>query len=235
MIFVGIDDTDTPESEGTNQLARRLAARLPAGFRARVILRHQLLFDPRIPYTSHNGSASLLLEADAGREPQELVAPLEAEMRAWFKEGSDPGLCIAAQVPAAVREWGVRCQHEIVAQEEARALALESGIQLRGLGGTQGGVIGALAAVGLLAAGEDGRVVHMTGWPWPDELKGLQPLDALRARGITRVIDHATSRALSAGEVDVGKHLRPAWRGGAAVLYVEATAEEGRWRAVKLP
>ena len=51
-IHVGIDDTDTLDTPGTNQLARRLAAALPAGFAFVVALRHQLLFDPRVPYTS---------------------------------------------------------------------------------------------------------------------------------------------------------------------------------------
>ena len=54
MIYVGIDDTDMPGTPGTNQLARRLVAALPAGFALRVALRHQLFFDSRVPYTSKN-------------------------------------------------------------------------------------------------------------------------------------------------------------------------------------
>lgn len=235
MIFLGIDDTDALEGEGTNQLARRLAARLPAGFRVEVVLRHQLLVDPRIPYTSHNGSASLLVRAEAGRDPRELIAPVEAEMRARFQEGSDPGVCIAPAAPDEVRAWGRRCQQEIVTQAEARALAAEHGLYLRGLGGTEGGVVGALAAVGLLAAGDDGRVVHLAGWPWPDELRGPQPVPAVLARGVAELRDRATGAAVTAGTVDVGKHLRPAWRQGKAVLFVESSGSGAEWKAVKLP
>ncbi len=234
MIFVGIDDTDTLDGPGTNQLARRLAARLPAGFGVEVVLRHQLLVDPRIPYTSHNGSASLLVHAQPGRAAGELTEPLAAEMRAWFQEGSDPGLCIAPAVPDELRAWGRRCQAEVVTQEEARALATRHGIYLRGLGGTEGGVVGALAAVGLLAAGDDGRVVHLAGWPWPDELRGVQPLEAVRARGVARVIDQALGTTVAEGLVDLGKHLRPAWRQGEAVLFVERVGQ-GEWKALKLP
>jgi len=38
--------------------------------------------------------------------------------------------------------------------------------------------------------------------------------------------------------VDIGKHLRPNWRGGRIVLFVEAvTGSESpaQWRAVKIP
>ncbi len=235
MIFLGIDDTDTLEGPGTNQLARRLAARLPAGFRAEVVLRHQLLFDARIPYTSHNGSASLLVRAEPGRSPEELIAPVEAELRAGFQEGSDPGVCIAAAVPDEVRAWGRRCQREIVTQAEARALAAAHAVYLRGLGGTEGGVVGALAAVGLLAAGDDGRVVHLAGWPWPDELRGVQPVSAVLARGVGELRDGATGAAVEEGLVDLGKHLRPAWREGKPVLFVEPGGSSGEWKALKLP
>ena len=234
MIFVGIDDTDTLEGAGTNQLARRLAARMPAGFRVEVVLRHQLLFDPRIPYTSHNGSASLLVHAAPAHTADELIAPVEAELREWFQAGSDPGLCIAASVPEPVRDWGRRCQREVVTQEEARALAARHALYLRGLGGTEGGVIGALAAVGLLASGDDGRVVHLAGWPWPDELRGRQSVPALVARGVSELRERGSGALVTAGLVDVGKHLRPSWRGGKPVLYLERD-ENGEWRAVKLP
>lgn len=235
MIFVGIDDTDTLEGEGTNQLARRLAARMPDGFRAQAVLRHQLLVDPRIPYTSHNGCASLLVQMDAGHAPDELIAPVEAQMRASFQEGSDPGLCIAADVPEPVRAWGLRCQSAVVAQDEARALAAAHGLYLRGLGGTEDGLVGALAAVGLAAAGEDGRVVHLAGWPWPDELRGPQPLAAILARGIRELREFGSGAPVEAGSVDVGKHLRPSWRGGKPVLFVERAGDGQEWRAVKLP
>jgi hypothetical protein len=66
-LLIGIDDTDNLESRGTGYCVRQLANWLseknlvvPLG-----ITRHQLLVDPRIPYTSHNSSA---------REPKYAVA-----------------------------------------------------------------------------------------------------------------------------------------------------------------
>jgi len=237
MMLVGIDDTDTLDTPGTNQLARRLAEVLPPGFTCDLVLRHQLLFDPRVPYTSKNGSASLRLRGVTGAATAELIAVLQAEMRAWFVPGSDPGLCVAQTVPDDVRAFGLRCQREVVTQEEARGLAARHGLHLEGFGGTEGGVIGALAAVGLLAAGDDGRVVHLAGWRWPDDFAGPQPVAAVLARGVEEIIDVAQGAPIRQGIVDVGKHLRPSYRGGRVVLFVEAedgVERGGRWRARKL-
>jgi hypothetical protein len=233
MIYVGIDDTDTLDTPGTNQLARALAVRVASNYHTALITRHQLLYDARIPYTSKNGSASLLLEARESVNLTALIGELRAGMLAWFKPGSDPGLCVAARVPAEVSAFGRRCQREVVGQDEARALAATHNLHLEGLGGTEGGVIGALAAVGLIATGEDGRVVHIGGWP--DDLSGLQPIDALRARGV-EVRELATGKSVEEGAVEVGKHLRPNYRERRIVLYVEPSPAGGpvHWQAIRL-
>jgi hypothetical protein len=154
-------------------------------------------------------------------------------MLAWFKPGSDPGLCVTAVVPPEVSAFGRRCQQELVGQDEARSLAAAHGLHLEGLSGTEGGVIGALAAVGLIATGDDGRVVHIGGWP--DDLSGPQPLAVLRARGV-EVRELATGGPVAEGTVEVGKHLRPNYRGGQIVLYVvpSPVGEPTRWQAVRL-
>ena len=106
--------------------------------------------------------------------------------------------------------------------------------------------IGALAAAGLRAWGDDGRVVHRPGWPWPDDFAGEQPVAAVIARGVDEI--RAPTGPVTDGVVDVGKRLRPSFRGGRVVLFVEpvSAADEGaararlanpaaRWRALKLP
>jgi hypothetical protein len=237
VILVGIDDTDTLETPGTNQLARRMAAALPAGFACTLALRHQLFFDPRVPYTSQNGSASLLVRSKPGRRAAELLPALEQEMRDWYVAGSDPGLCVAESVPDEVIAFGARCQRALVRQDEAREIAARHGLYLAGFGGTEDGVIGALAAVGLLASGEDGRVVHRRGWTWPDGFSGPQTVAAIHARGVDEVRRHPDGTPLEDGTVDIGKHLRPSYRGGRVVLYVEPWSPSAptRWRARKLP
>lgn len=238
MILAGVDDTDTQDSPGTNQLARRLADALPPGFECTLVLRHQLLFDRRVPYTSKNGCASLRIRSEPGRRLDELLPVLRAEMRAWYVPGSDPGLCLAERVPDEITAFARRCQREVVRQAEARALAGRHGLHLEGFGGTEDGVIGALAAIGLLATGDDGRVVHLAGWRWPDDFAGPQPVAAVRARGVDEIRAGAGGPPIEQGTVDIGKHLRPSFRGGRVVLFVEPGPGPGGaagWCARKLP
>ena len=236
-IYVGIDDTDTLDTPGTNQLARRLAEVLPSGFALVAALRHQLLFDSRVPYTSKNGCASLVLRGTADASIDDLLSVFRDEMRAWYVPGSDPGLCVGETIPEAVMTFGRRAQRELVRQADARSLARECGLTLEGFGGTEDGVIGSLAGVGLAARGDDGRVVNLPGWGWPDGFAGVQPVAAVRARGVDEVRDAASGKPVEAGLIDVGKHLRPSYRDGRVVLFVEAAdnGDQTRWQALKLP
>jgi tRNA(Ile2) C34 agmatinyltransferase TiaS len=235
MIYVGIDDTDMPETPGTNQLARALIVHVADQYRCRLVLRHQLLDDPRVPYTSKNGSASLQFEPiHAGvTDLDDLIARLRSRMLEWYIPGSDPGLCVTTVVPATITAFGERCQREVVKREDAVRLAAEHAIHLEGLGGTCGGMIGALAAVGLAAAKNDGRVVVHD--QYPDDLSGWQPVSLLIERGIeVRVLD--SEHIVTSGRVDVGKHLRPNIRRGHIVQFVRPVAESvtNEWQAVRL-
>jgi hypothetical protein len=60
---------------------------------------------------------------------------------------------------------------------------------------------------------------------------------AVLERGVDEVLEVRSGRPVGDGFVDVGKHLRPSWRGGRVVLYVDAlvAADAPRWRALKLP
>lgn len=241
MIHIGIDDTDTLDSPGTNQLARQLAAALPPRFALVVSLRHQLLFDPRVPFTSKNGCASLLVTADARCVGADLLPMLRQQIRSWYRPGSDPGLCLTEEVPAEIVEFGRRCQRELVRKDEALALAARHDVHLEAFGGTEDGIIGALAGVGLLASGEDGRVIHLAGWGWPDPFSGWHSPQELLRRGVQEIRDVGANTLVREGVIDIGKHLRPSYRDGRVVLFVEAAGEgapavaERRWRALKLP
>jgi hypothetical protein len=237
MIYVGLDDTDVVDSPGTNQLARQMVRQLADECHAHLIVRHQLLDDPRVPYTSKNGCASLLLEARTTMSLERLASRLRQMVLDGCPEGSDPGLCLASSVPRQIVAWGKRCQSELVTQSEARQLAGEFGIYLEGLGGTEGGVIGALAAVGLLAARDGGRVVHL-GSSADDfyDVTGWQSVVSLRRRGIDDVRCLESRQSIAAGDVDVGKRLRPNVHDGKVVLFVEAALQPNtlRWRALRL-
>src|SRR6476660_2164051 len=160
MIYVGIGDTDTLDDPGTNQLARLMVRELASQARGRMILRHQLLEDPRVPCTKKNGCASIAFEPLSSFSRDGFLASVRKMVVSWSPQGSDPGLCVTENVPQAVSDWGIRCQRELVKQSDARQIAAEHGIYLEGLGGTEDGVIGALAALGLMATRNDGRVIH---------------------------------------------------------------------------
>jgi hypothetical protein len=231
MIFVGLDDTDVPGSPGTKRLARNLAVELGTEYRCLLIVRHQLLTDPRIPCTTKNSAAAMLLEPRGSFHLPDLMRRLADWVRAHYVDGSDPGLCLTTRVPAAITQFGRRCQRELVTREHAHQLAGQHDVRLEGLGGTHGGVIGALAAVGLVAGGDDGRVLQVG--DWPDDLSGVQDVDAVRRRGIDVRTLHA-GVPITEGTIDLGKHLRPSYRSNRVVLFAQPSTDAQRWQAVRL-
>jgi hypothetical protein len=236
VIFVGIDDTDIIGTPGTNQLARAILNSIGVFALDSIICRHQLFFDPRVPYTSKNGSASIQLPHAGEKDAESLIQIIRQVMLRWFVSGSDPGLCVAAGATEEMKAFSLRCKHEIITQDEARAVAARAGCHLEGLGGTEQGIIGALAAIGLVVGGDDGRIVHLSSWPYPDGFSGPQTIENLYARGIHRIQQIESGDPVVSGPIDIGKHLRPNWRGGGIVLFVEPSAEPGKapWRALKL-
>jgi tRNA(Ile2) C34 agmatinyltransferase TiaS len=238
VIFIGIDDTDIVGTPGTNQLARAILKRLGETARNSIICRHQLFFDPRVPYTSHNGSASIQLPDASEADSEQLLRTIRETMCDWFVAGSDPGLCIATDATEEMKAFSLRCKSEVVMQAEALDIAGHAGCHLEGLGGTEQGIIGALAAVSLVAGGDDGRVVHLHAWPYPDEaFCGPREIEELSARGVEEIRQFPSGDPVTTGPIDIGKHLRPNWRGGRIVLFVDAVADPGSvtpWRAVKL-
>jgi hypothetical protein len=122
----------------------------------------------------------------------------------------------------------------LVTQTEARQLAADHGIYLEGLGGTEDGVIGALAAVGLMATKNDGRVVHFGsgGEDWY-EVTGCLDVRDILSRGVNEIRAIDTGEPLTSGTVDVGKRLRPNYRDGKVVLFV-TRSEAPHWEAVRV-
>lgn len=234
MIYLGLDDTDILDSPGTGRLAREIAAQMSHAYPVAGVTRHQLLVDPRIPYTSHNSSAAILIGRQTTDEKpgpdvlEDIFAQARAILKANFQPGSDPGLCIATATEAACfTGFGRRAQSQIVTQGEAYSLAEAHDVRLEGLGGSQDGVIGALAAVGLAASGEDGRYLLVGR---SRELSGLQEVETVLALGIASVCTLDGSPVL-AGQVLADK-LRPARRNGQPVLFV--SWGEHYWLPVKI-
>ncbi|NCU27583.1 ABC transporter substrate-binding protein, partial [Candidatus Nomurabacteria bacterium] len=150
-IYLGIDDTDTLESRGTGRLARFIAEELSSDFDIRGVTRHQLYVHDAIPYTSHNSAAVIHIEGEGNGSLQVIFDSAKKMMIEDFIEGSDPGICIAAadQISTPLLQFGMSAKTKIVSQDAARHHAGMDGTRLEGLGGTNDGIIGALAGVGL--------------------------------------------------------------------------------------
>ena len=228
-IFVGLDDTDTLDSPaGTGHLARLVMAELASShILGYGVTRHQLLFDRRIPYTAKNSANVIHLEGEPVDIPA-IAQRVQAVMLAHFQPGSDPGLCVGAGIPEAIVAFGRRAQNKIVDQQDAERLAAEYGIALRGLGGTNGGIIGALAGVGLASSGEDGRFTQIGR---ARQLTGVVSVTDVLEAGISSVRT-LNGESIREGQVHTFGKVRPALRAGRAVLYVEPV--NGHWQAVRL-
>jgi hypothetical protein len=227
MITIGIDDTDNAQSRGTGALARQVAKDLAADYAVLGVIRQQLLRDPRVPCTKNNSSKAILLDDGDGVDLGALAARVRAVMLADYQPGSDPGLCVARNVPTEVVEFGLRAQRDLLTQAEARKLAAEHGIHLEGLGGDEMGVIGALAAVGLTAGGDAGRYIQVG---QVRSLAGAQPVENVLAAGVAAV-QTPDGQPVETGMIQADD-LRPARRGGRSVAVVQQAGDE--WLPLKL-
>jgi len=252
-LYVAFDDTDTIDADrGTGKVSRWFEDELPHGCRLWAVVRQQLLVHPDVPYTSHNSAAvcvidvvdrALLVPAEAEADgassvnlvpTRELVGVITeravGHLQANWMDGSDPGLCIAwdgcRAMPALVA-FGRRAAVEVVTQGDARAAA--AGARLSGHGGTEDGIIGAAAGVGLTAEGWNGRLIeyrcifgHLRDVPEPVSVADLG------AVGITVVsIDRDAPVPLPDGLVRADGWLRPRLWAGRPVLPVQRDGAGG--------
>ncbi len=182
IFYVAFDDTDTIDcGRGTGKLARWFADLLPAGCEQKMVVRQQLLQSPGIPMTSHNSSLCCVVEAPDGSYRDLLIERGIEHLKNHFFEGSDPGFCVASERDdlTALMDFGIKCTGNITTQAAAMEAAL--GVHLSGHGGTNDGIIGATAAVGLTHLGESGRIVDYA------DIRSLPQITTafdLRQRGI---------------------------------------------------
>jgi len=233
-VLIGIDDTDNPDTRGTGYRARCLAAELEEAGLARIrgVTRHQLLLDDRVPYTSHNSSACL--GAEAGEDMAPLIAYCRDYLLRIAAEGSDVGLCVTT--PALARQagdFGTAAQTRVLERSEALDLAAQQGIHLEGLTGDHQGVIGALAAVALHAAGNDGRFLWVRNIrELADETVAVAELLENTGVEIVMQMDNSPVNDLKS-TVALGHWPRPVPVDGRAALLVEDNnGADANWKVV---
>ncbi len=163
-LYIGIDDTDNLESKGTGHRARVLGTLLESEGLAKLICitRHQLLVHPDIPYTSHNSSACILVDADIEKK-SEIIKFCGNFLLVDSAPGSDAGLCVAFEneMNDEIQNWGDNAKKIVLNISNAHDLAKQSNVFLQGYTGQKTGVIGSLAAVGLRYKGNDGRILWL--------------------------------------------------------------------------
>ena len=167
QLYLSIDDTDNLASPGSGQLAASLAGHLQEqGLTSHCsnISRHQLLVDSAIPYTSHNSAMCFIAEA-ADTRLADIIACAGQFLRHTSAPGADPGLGVAVADTRLDRQaligFGEKAKATVLCKEDAFLLAEKTGVHLSEHGGTGGGIIGALAGIGLRLQGSDGR---FRGW-----------------------------------------------------------------------
>ncbi len=235
-VYVAFDDTDNLGADrGTGKVGRWFADDLPPGVRPWAVVRQQLLVHPDVPYTSHNSSAVCVLEVDPSHWPgapspeggilAELVERACRHVETYQLPGSDPGVCVAWEgSPAlvALTAFGRRAAVAVVTQADARAAA--AGVHLSGHGGTDDGIIGAAAGVGLTAEGWHGRLIEYR-VPLRDFADPVAVSDLERAGIAVASVDRDAPVPGPEAVIATDGWLRPRLIGGRPVVPVQRDGE----------
>ena len=230
-VYIGFDDTDNKNANrGTGKLARWFEKELPEGCRMWGVVRQQLLLHDDIPYTSHNSSACVVVDVPDGAILGELTERAVAHVERHSLVGSDPGVCVASNGDrdlSVLVDFGRLCTRKVVTQKDA--LRATSGVHLSGHGGTNDGIIGAAAAVGLTASGWSGRFIEFGGLRDFPEQVTVSELEQVRI--LVTSLERDAKQPAPEDLVSTHNWLRPRLWGNRAVLPAHKTSE-GFWKSL---
>ena len=219
-VYIGIDDTDIPGSRGTGKLAHDIGKAL-GKYRAYAITRHQLFVHPSIAFTSHNSNAVVHVDASGVEACSEIFEIAKGVMQEQFLEGSDPGLAVAdaGQIIPPLIVMGQDAKIKLLEQDPVRTLAKNLGILLEGLGGTEEGIIGAMAGLGLAATNDDGRYLLRGNLR---TIRDETDVGTLLANGVDAVY-LPDGREVTSGRIKIreNQYPKPSAVAGRAVLFVK--------------
>jgi tRNA(Ile2) C34 agmatinyltransferase TiaS len=228
-VFLGFDDTDTLDSAvGTGKLVRRFIPELPGGCICRGVVRQQLFVSEDIPYTSHNSAACLIVDVPDTGLVGRIIDDAAAHIERHAAAGSDPGLCVAPDGGLSdLIDFGHRCTRSVSSQQQA--ISAVNGAHLSGHGGTNDGIIGAAAAVGLTASGWAGRFIEYGDLR---QYAAMVTVSTLEADGIAVVsVDRDALVPAKSDVVTTNGWLRPRMIGQRPVLLVVPDGD-GAWRGL---
>ena len=161
--LLSIDDTDDlTKSTSTGYIASQIAKVLSKEYGLTVkrgVSRHQLLLEEGVPYTSHNSTMCIDIEANMAIEEIEEIA--EKILYKHMASTASPGICICNidlfEDQDMLMDFGRRAKEFVLTKKDAHELCdTRSHIIAKELGGKGDGIIGAVAGVGLRLSGNDG-------------------------------------------------------------------------------
>lgn len=230
-VYFGFDDTDNNDSlYGTGKLVRWFTRELPKGCRCIGVVRQQLFVCDDIPYTSHNSSACLIAEIPDADIMTEIIQRAVTHLNHYSVHGSDPGLCVVNQFDPCLNQltdFSQYCTRAIATQKQAMDAVGKA--HLSGHGGTNDGIIGAAAAVGLTVSGWAGRFIEFGDLRnMPNEIL----VEELQEMAINVVSMERDAMVPAPDDVVVTNGwLRPRLIGYQPVLFVYPNGK-GRWKNI---
>ncbi len=238
-VLISIDDTDNLESIGTGKLAHAFSQEIVSkGWgQTGAISRHQLFVHPDIPYTSHNSTMCFPVTVADGCL-KKIIKFGQEFLRKNSAEGSDPGFCVAIvdeiKNTDTLIQFGKKAKKNVLTKEEAYNTAKEMGIHLSEHGGTGGGVIGALAGIGLRLTGNDGRI---RGKYFEGRKNEIMTVDEIISQTDIQEIREENGERLKANErILLGEKVKSVPLQGKIVLLVEpvkhAQKIETKWQTL---
>mgnify|MGYP000862269687 FL=1 len=221
-IYLGIDDTNADGTPGTGKIARAAASALARDFPVLGVTRHQLYRHDDIPATTHNAALCVHLDGNGNAASGQVFAYAKEFISRCAAPGSNPGICVASgdQIIPEVSVFAEDAKTCVLSLNEARTVARRAGLLYEGFG-TMRGLIGAVAAVGLAASGNDGRYVQKGTLR---DLSGSCTVGAVLVAGVDEVRCMGGT-VITDGTVTLREFPKPALEGGRAVLYVEPDGE----------
>lgn len=230
-VYVGFDDTDVVGAErGTGRFARMFEEKLPENVTLYGVIRQQLPVFEGIPYTSKNSAACLVLDSVEPDQLDEIIERGTAHIHELFIDGSDPGLCVVAPGDGEcgdLMEFGRTACTRIVSQQEA--LEVAKPFHLSGHGGTNDGIIGATAGVGLTMSGWSGRFIEFNGLRDFDTVVTVAELESHGIKVLS--VDRNAMVPGWEHQVHTADWLRPRLWGFGPTLPVTSCGN-GRWEVV---
>jgi len=230
-VYFGFDDTDTHDSfYGTGKLVRWFQGAMPEGCECLGVVRQQLLVCDEIPYTSHNSAACLIAEMPEPDLLNEAIERAVNHLKQFAVDGSDPGLCVVTEFEPSIQrliDFGHFCTRAVSTQRQAIEAA--KNVHLSGHGGTNDGIIGAAAAVGLTVSGWSGRFIEF------GNLRNLPEavlVSELNNMGIEVVAMERDAKVAAPNDtVITNGWVRPRLIGHQAVLFVGPQGK-GQWQNI---